>query len=105
MSQPNSRTSSAGGAKAASLAKAVSLHMEGKLDEALKEINRVLETGESGLEIYSAKSQIQAEREMYEEAAQSYAKLLSIHPKHANANLNLAICLERLGRWQEAPGF
>ena len=42
---------------------------------------------------------------MYEEAAQSYAKLLSMHPKHANANLNLAVCLERLGRWQEAADF
>ncbi|MGD0136357.1 MAG: hypothetical protein ABSE57_30315, partial [Bryobacteraceae bacterium] len=84
MSQPNSRTSSPSTAKAASLAKAVSLHMEGKLDEALAEINRVLETGEGTLEIYSAKAQIQFELEMYEEAAQSYAKLLSMHPKHAN---------------------
>ena len=105
MSQPNSRTSSPDIAKAASLAKAVSLHMEGKLDEALAEINRVLETAEGTLEIFSAKAQIQFELEMYEEAAQSYAKLLSMHPKHANANLNLAVCLERLGRWQEAADF
>ena len=79
--------------------------MEGKLDEALAEINRVLETGEGTLEIFSAKAQIQFELEMYEEAAQSYAKLLSMHPRHANANLNLAVCLERLGRWQEAADF
>src|SRR5580700_8626449 len=105
MSQPISRTPSADTAKAASLAKAVSLHMEGNLEDALAEINRVLETGEGTLEIYSAKAQIQFELEMYEEAAQSYAKLLSMHPKHANANLNLAVCLERLGRWQEAADF
>ncbi len=105
MSQPNSRTTSPDIAKAASLAKAVSLHMEGKLDEALAEINRVLETSEGTLEVFSAKAQIQFELEMYEEAAQSYAKLLSMHPKHANANLNLAVCLERLGRWQEAADF
>src|SRR5271168_2361849 len=109
MSQPTSRTPSPAAtrdaAKAASLAKAVSLHMEGKLDEALAEINRVLETGEGTLEIFSAKAQIQFELEMYEDAAQSYAKLLSMHPKHANANLNLAVCMERLGRWQEAADF
>src|SRR6202042_2482147 len=105
MSQPTSRTSSLDSTKAASLARAVSLHMEGKLDDALAEINRVLEAGEGSLEIYSAKAQIQFELEQYEEAAQSYAKLLSMHPKHANANLNLAICLERLGRWQEAADF
>ena len=73
--------------------------------DALEEINRVLETGEGSLEILSAKAQIQFELEMYEEAAQSYAKLLSMHPQHANANLNLAVCLERLGRWQEAADF
>ena len=65
MSQPISRTSSLDTAKAASLAKAVSLHMEGNLEDALAEINRVLETGEGTLEIYSAKAQIQFELEMY----------------------------------------
>src|SRR3984957_14561328 len=104
MSQPTSRTS-VDTAKAASLARAVSLHMEGKLDEALGEINRVLETGDGTLEMFSAKAQIQFELEMYEEAAQSYAKLLSMHPRHANANMNLAVCLERLGGWQEAAEF
>jgi len=105
MSQPISRTPSGNNARAASLAKAVSLHMEGKLEEALGEINHVLEAGEGSLEIFSAKAQIQFELEMYEEAAQSYAKLLSMHPRHATANLNLAVSLEKLGRWQEAADF
>src|SRR5208337_3220234 len=104
MSQNTPRTSLES-AKTASLAKAVSLHMEGKLAEALEEVNRVLESGDGTLEIFSAKAQIQFELEMYEDAAQSYAKVLSMHPKHANANLNLAVCLERLGRWQEAADF
>ena len=76
--------------------------MEGRLTEALDEINRALDTGAPTLEISSAKAQIQFELEMYEDAAQSYAKLLSMHPKHANANLNLAVCLERLGRWRSS---
>src|SRR4051812_18595119 len=91
-----------GAARPASLAKAVSLHLDGKLQEALAEIQRVLETGDAGLEAHSAKAQIQFELEMFEEAAQSYAKVLSMHPKHATANLNLAVCLQKLGRWQEA---
>lgn len=105
MSQTKSRTSPPEPAKTPSLARAVSLHMEGKLVEALDEVNRALESGEGALETFSAKAQIQFELEMYEDAAQSYAKLLSMQPKHATANLNLAVCLERLGRWQEAADF
>ncbi len=105
MSQLKSKDGAAGSAKPASLGKAVSLHLEGKLQEALNEMQRVLESGDASLEAFSAKAQIQFELEMFEEAAQSYAKLLSMHPKHATANLNLAICMERLGRWQEAADF
>ncbi len=105
MSQVKSNGTNGSAAKPASLSKAVSLHLEGKLAEALKEIQRVLESGDASLEAFSAKAQIQFELEMYEEAARSYAKLLSMHPKHASANLNLAICMERLSRWQEAADF
>src|SRR5579859_3397086 len=105
MSQTTPRTSSLDTSKTASLAKAVSLHMEGKLAEALDEINRVLESGDTTIEILSAKAQIQFELEMYEDAAQSYAKLLSLNPRHGSANLNMAVCQERLGRWQEAADF
>src|SRR5580700_6872561 len=120
MSQSKSRSSSSNGAasngqtqengsnKAAArvpaLAKAVSLHLEGNLQEALDEINGALAAGEESLEIYSAKAQLQYDLEQYEDASKSYAKVLSLNPKHS-ANFHMAVCLEKLGRWQEAAEF
>ena len=92
-------------AKPASLSRAVSLHMEGKLKEALDEINRVLEAGDETPELFSAKAQIQFELELFDDASMSYAKVLSVNPKHPAANFNMAICHDRLGRWQEAAEF
>ncbi|HEV2447164.1 MAG TPA: tetratricopeptide repeat protein, partial [Candidatus Sulfopaludibacter sp.] len=92
-------------ARPTSLAQAVSLHLDGKLEQALEEINRALENQPASLELFSAKAQIQFELEQYEEAAKSYARVLSMNPRHAHANLNIAVCLERLGRWQESVEF
>src|SRR5271156_9711 len=90
------------GVNAASLAKAVSLHMEGNLPEALEEINAAIEGGDESLNVFAAKAQIQLELEHYEDAAKSYAKVLSMNPRHSGGNLKMAACLERLGRWEEA---
>ncbi len=80
MSQSKSRSSSSNGgasngatqangskaaAKIPALAKAVSLHLEGNLQEALDEINGALAEGEESLEIYSAKAQLQYDLEQY----------------------------------------
>src|ERR1022692_2246243 len=110
MSQSKSRSSSSNGATQASpkvpaLAKAVSLHLEGNLQEALDEINGALAEGEESLEIYSAKAQLQYDLDQYEDASKSYAKVLSLNPKHSAANFHMAVCLEKLGRWQEAAEF
>src|SRR5271165_2494670 len=99
MSQLKSRSdANPGTAKAPSLSRAVSLHMEGKLKEALEEINRVLEAGDETPELFSAKAQIQFELEAFDDASKSYAKVLSFNPKHAAANFNMAICHDRLER-------
>jgi tetratricopeptide (TPR) repeat protein len=80
--------------------------LEGKLREALKELDGAIERGESSAEIYSARGHIQFELESYEDAAGSYMKLLDLAPRHVNATFNLAVCLEKLGRWgQAAEGF
>src|ERR1017187_1212341 len=115
MSQSKSRSSSSNGAsndgaaksspKVPALAKAVSLHLEGNLQEALDEINGALAAGEESLEIYSAKAQLQYDLEQYEDASKSYAKVLSLNPQHSAANFHMAVCLEKLGRWQEAAEF
>ena len=84
------------------LARAVSLHLEGKHKDALKELNTALENGEESAEIYSAKGHLQYELDQFEEAVKSYEKLLAMAPRHTTANFNLGICYEKLGRWNEA---
>jgi len=108
MSQFKSRSTAADQPKAAiktpTLAKAASLHVEGKLREALDEVNRAIDGGDGSLEVFSAKAQLQFELEQFEDASKSYAKVLSLSPRHPVANFNLAVCLEKLGRTAEANG-
>ena len=84
------------------LARAVSLHLEGKHKDALKELNTAIENGDENAELYAAKGHIQFELEQYEEAVKSYEKLLTLAPRHTTANFNRGICFEKLGRWNEA---
>src|SRR4051794_34928726 len=70
------------GGGSSALAKAVSLHLEGKRQEALQELKgAVSHTGETA-EFCSAMGHIQFELEQYEDAAKSYIKLLTLDPKH-----------------------
>ena len=80
----------------------MSLHLEGKHKEALKELNTALENGEESAEIYAAKGHLQFELEQYDDAIKSYEKLLTLAPRHTTAHFNLGICYEKLGRWNEA---
>ncbi len=84
------------------LGRAVALHLEGKLKEALKELDGAIERGESSAEVHSARGHIQFELEQFEEAATSYTKLIELSPRHPSATFNLAVCLEKLGRWGQA---
>ena len=91
------------GSKASrSVARAVSLHLEGKLEEALKELHRATSRGEKNAEIYSAMGHIQCELGQYEGGVESYREFLRLEPKNATGWFNLAVCLENLDRWQEA---
>ena len=62
--QPND----GGKAVCPALARAVSLHLEGKHKDALKELNTALENGEESAEIYAAKGHLQYELEQYDDA-------------------------------------
>src|ERR1035438_7765515 len=84
------------------LARSVSLHLEGKRKEALRELNTAIENGEDTPEVFAAKGHIQFELEQYDDAIKTYEKLLTLAPRHQTANFNLGICYEKLGRWQEA---
>ncbi len=84
------------------LARSVSLHLEGKRKDALRELNTAIENGEETPEVLAAKGHIQFELEQFDDAVKTYEKLLGAAPRHPTANFNLGICYEKLGRWQEA---
>ena len=90
------------GAVSAFLARAVALHLEGKRQEALQELQNAVQAGEDSPEVHSAKGHLLYELNRFEEAADSYLRLLELVPNHPTANFNLAICLEKLGKWNDA---
>jgi tetratricopeptide (TPR) repeat protein len=85
-----------------SVARAVSLHLEGKLEDALKELHRATSKGEKSAEVYSAMGHIQCELGQFDGGVESYREFLRLEPKNATGWFNMAVCLENLGRWQEA---
>src|SRR5260370_25368066 len=93
-----------GGSSLRRLARAVSLHMRGEREEALK----VLEGAEVDAdanelaEITAARGHIQLELNRHEDAAASYARLAKIPPDSAAIPFSLALCLQNLRRYSEA---
>jgi tetratricopeptide (TPR) repeat protein len=85
-----------------SMARAVALHLEGKKEEALKELHRAISKGDTSAELHSAMGHIQYELGQFDGAVESYRELLRLQPKNATAWFNMAVCLENLTRWQEA---
>src|SRR3982751_4469771 len=86
----------------AEVVKAVALHLAGKTDEALAELKRGLEKNLQPAEVHSAMGQMLFEKRRFQEAADSYAKLVGVEPSHKTGHYNLGVCLERLGKLQEA---
>ena len=63
------------GSFARAMARAVSLHLDGKTKEALIELDNAVTNGADMAEIHSARGHVQFELEMYDEAVQSYQRL------------------------------
>ncbi len=84
------------------LARAVALHLAGKREEALKQLQRAVAANEASAEIYRAMGHIQFELGDFEEAAKSYRALAQLKPQYAMGWFNLAVCLERSGAWEDA---
>src|SRR5258708_33024121 len=82
-------------------AQAVSLHLDGRGDEALVELERALRGGEKRAEIYSAIGYIHYERKQFDEATASYRRLLELEPDHPNGGFNLALCLQATEQWKQ----
>jgi tetratricopeptide (TPR) repeat protein len=90
-------------AKAGELyARAVSLHMEGKIEEALDQIEKALAAGEKAPEVYAAAGYLKYERHQFEQAAADYSKAVEGEPGNAVSCFNLAVSLQALGKWSEA---
>ena len=84
------------------LSKAVSLHLEGKLEGAGRLLSKAIEDGEADMGLYAALGHIQYEMHDYEGAARTYAALSEMDPKHRTASFNLGVCRGNLKQWSEA---
>src|SRR5579872_6187595 len=84
------------------LSKAVSLHLEGKLDSAAKLLSRAIETGEQDPGLYSALGHIHYENRDYQAAATTYQQLVELDHHHRTAHFNLGVCLGNLKDWARA---
>src|SRR5579862_7613397 len=92
--------------ESSALAAAIKLASDGKLDEAVKELERAASKGESPNEIHGALGHLKFEQQKWSEAAEWYRKVTTAEPKHRTAHYNLALCLERQGKFADAAaGF
>src|SRR5262249_53621275 len=88
---------------APSVVRAIVLHLEGKLDEAIQELHIGLRNGEPAAELYSAMGPLQMELERYEEAAVPYRELLKREPRNEHATRPLAVCVEKVNEAKRPP--
>jgi len=88
--------------QSAALVKALALNMEGKTEQALREVRAALEKGETLPELDWAEAHLEFQLGQYQEALRGYEKVLGTHPTHKAASYNAALCLEKLDRFEEA---
>src|SRR5579863_9577787 len=67
------------------LAKALSLNMEGKTEQALREISQAIDSGETLPELHWTKAHLEFQLGQYEEALSGYEKVLEQLPNHKAA--------------------
>jgi tetratricopeptide (TPR) repeat protein len=85
-----------------SLFKAMVLHMEGRLEDAIRELQRAVKAGEKSPDIYAALGHLQFETGRFDQAAESYTLVVERDPQHRSCHYNLAVSLEKSGRHKEA---
>src|SRR5579884_2222933 len=85
-----------------SLGKAVKLASEGKLNDAIKELERAAERGENPSEVYTGLGHLRFEQQNWAEAANCYSKAAAADPKHRSAHYNRGLCLERQEKFEDA---
>src|SRR5512138_3340677 len=84
------------------LARAVSLHLDGQLTAALAELKTAIDAGNRQPALFSAIGHILCELREFEQASKYYSKLLELEPEHRTANFNRAVCLAKMSEWEKA---
>ena len=83
------------------LNKGIDLIDKGKYNEALENINKVIESGENLIDGYYNKGLIYQLLSEYEKAIESFNKLLSLEPNHINSIISKGNIYCRLGKLNE----
>ena len=92
--------------QSAALAKALALNMDGKTEQALREVRDAIDGGEDLPELAWTKAHLEFQLGHFENALEDYRKVLEAQPSHKSATYNAALCLEKLKRYEEAiPAF
>src|SRR5579872_1841630 len=84
------------------LVKAIMLHMEGKIEDAIRELQRGVKAGEKSLDVFAGLGHLQFEAGRFDAAADAYRQVLDREPLHKTCHYNLAVCLEKTGRHKDA---
>jgi tetratricopeptide (TPR) repeat protein len=85
---------------------AASLEIAGKKEEALAELCQARDAGYHSPKLYNAIGHLQFELRQFMAAAHTYEEVLRVDGGDAAAHYNRAVCLEKLGAWEDsAAGF
>ena len=84
------------------LSKAVSLHLEGKLEPAVRLLSKAIEGGEKEAGLYTALGHIQYEMRDFDGAALTYMQLVELEPLHRTGHFNLGVCHGHLKDWKSS---
>ena len=84
------------------LVRALALNMDGKTEQALREIAAAIENGEAMPELDWTKAHLEFQLGRYEAALDDYGKVLAAYPNHRAGIYNTALCLEKLHRYETA---
>src|SRR5579859_820676 len=88
--------------QSATLARVLALNMDGKTEQALREIRDAIDSGEDLPELEWTKAHLEFQLSQFENALEDYEKVLKAQPNHKAAIYNTALCLEKLKRYDDA---
>jgi tetratricopeptide (TPR) repeat protein len=80
------------------------LSMEGKKEEALRSLKKVVFIAPRFINAYNAMGNCLDELGQYEEAIRKYEKVLEIDPHHGEARFKRALIIEKIGRSEAVKG-